>query len=79
MRLEESKSYDLFKKDIDQLLLNKSKRLLEVLEKYLYNYPETEYKPQLTTLYFDLNQFLRIADFYNDSFRFRYERDGANV
>ncbi len=77
--LEESNSYDLFKKDIDQLLLNKSKRLLEVLEKYLYNYPETEYKPQLTALYFDLNQFLRIADFYNDSFRFRYERDGANV
>lgn len=77
--LEENKSYDLFKQEIDKSFLTKIQVLLEVLEKYLYKYPETEYKSQLTTLYFDLHQFLRISEFYNESFRLRYERYGMDL
>lgn len=77
--LEEHNSYDWFKQAIDQSFLTKIQVLLEVLEKYLYKHPETEYKPQLTTLYFDLHQFLRISEFYNESFRLRYERYGVDV
>ena len=77
--LEEKKVYDLFKDDIDKVFLTKIKSLLDALEKYLYRHPETEYKPQLMNLYFDCHQFLRISDYYNDSFRVRYERSGIEV
>lgn len=77
--LEEEKTFDLFKDDLDQSFLNRVQNLLDVVEKYLHNHPDTEYKPQLTTLYFDLYQFLRISDFFHDSFRVRYERYGIEV
>ncbi len=77
--LEEEKVYDFFKDDIDKSFLTKIQSLLDVLEKYLYKYPDTEYKPQLMNLYFDCHQFLRISDFYNESFRVRYERYGIEV
>ena len=77
--LEEKKVYDLFKDDIDKVFLTKIQSLLDALEKYLYRHPETEYKPQLMNLYFDCHQFLRISDYYNDSFRVRYERSGIEV
>ncbi|HAX72122.1 MAG TPA: ATP-dependent DNA helicase [Firmicutes bacterium] len=77
--LQEGNHKDLFKLDLDRAFLNRAEDLLDVTEKYLYQYPDTEYKPQLMTLYFDLFQFLRIADFFNEQFRARYERFGADV
>ncbi len=77
--LEEASVYDLFKDEVEKSFLTKVQVLLDVLEKYLYKHPETEYKPQLMNLYFDLHHFLRISDFYNESFRVRYERFGIEV
>lgn len=77
--LEEEKVFDLFKDEIDQSFLNRVQNLLQVLEKYLYQYPDTEYKNQLMTLYFDLNHFLKLSDYFNDSFRVRYERFGIDL
>ncbi|MDE5977448.1 MAG: PD-(D/E)XK nuclease family protein [Turicibacter sp.] len=77
--LEDAKSYDLFKDEIESSFLTKVQTLLEVLEKYLYKHPETEYKMQLMNLYFECHQFLRISEFYTESFRTRYERFGGDV
>ena len=77
--LEEKKVFDLFKEDMDLSFLNRAQDLLDVLEKYLYQHQDTEYKPQLMNLYFELHQFLRISDYFNESFRVRYERFGIEV
>ena len=74
--LEEEKTSDLFKREVDQSFLNRVQDTLERIEKYLYQEPDTEYKPQLISLYFDLHHFLRISEFYHDAFRIRYERFG---
>lgn len=77
--LEEEKTSDLFKREVDQSFLNRVQDTLERIEKYLYQEPDTEYKLQLTSLYFDLHHFLRISEFYHDTFRIRYERFGVDV
>lgn len=77
--LEEDNKYEIFKEEVESSFLNKVSSLLEGLEKYLYAHPMTEYKPQLMDLYFDCHQFLRISEFYNESFRVRYERVGIDL
>lgn len=77
--LEEDNKYEIFKEEVESSFLNKVSSLLEGLEKYLYAHPMTEYKSQLMDLYFDCHQFLRISEFYNESFRVRYERVGIDL
>ncbi|MGL4373819.1 MAG: ATP-dependent DNA helicase, partial [Turicibacter sp.] len=77
--LEDENVSDLFKTDIDKSFLRKLEDLLEVTEKYLYQYPDTEHKLQLMALYFDLFQFLRISDYFTEHFRVRYERFGVDI
>ncbi len=76
---DEANQTDLFLNDLDSALLDQFEDVLETIEWYLYEEPDTEYKPQLMTLYFDLLQFLRISEYYNPDFLLRIQRFGADV
>jgi len=71
--LEESHQLDLFKEELDANFLIKVQNTMQVIEKFLYQDMESDDRSLLMALYFDLLQFFRISEYYNESFRVRYE------
>ena len=78
-KLDDANERDVFECDIDYKLSNHIENCVEVIERYLYLEPDTDMKQELMTLYFELYQFLRIADFFTTDFLFRLERLSADV
>ena len=74
--LEDKQLEDLFKEDLDNAFLTKIQNALQIIEKQLYQELEVDERSTLMNLYFDLHQFLRISEYYNESFRVRYEELG---
>jgi len=73
--LEEGGFDDVFKDSLDAHFLGEVQKASQIIEGYLSDHPELEgdLKSPLTDFYFELIQFLRIADFYNEAFKTRYE------
>lgn len=73
--MEEAGHDDVFKPEADQRLLLEVLKTSQTIERYLSDNPdlETDFKSPLTDFYFQLIQFLRISDYYNDAFKTRYE------
>ena len=76
--LEESYQEEVFKEDLDSSFLLKVQNAMQVIEKYLYREIDANDRSLLINLYFDLLQFSRISEYYNESFRVRYEELGTD-
>ncbi|MCL2560013.1 MAG: ATP-dependent DNA helicase [Turicibacter sp.] len=63
----------VFLTELDDELLVKVERAMQVLEKYLYREHDADDRSLLMNFYFELLQFWRISDFYTESFRFHLE------
>ena len=73
--LEEAGLEDVFKQELDQGFLMQVQKTSQTIERYLADATDLDLdlKSPLTDFYFELIQFLRIGDYYNDAFKTRYE------
>jgi len=71
--MEDAGVDDVFKQSLDQGFLMQVQNSSQVIERYLADEElEPSLKNPLTEFYFELVQFLRIADYYDDAFKTQY-------
>lgn len=77
-RYEDERIRDLFRRELDENLLDKVDNTMEILERYLHRNPNLADRSQWVNFYFELLQFSRISTYYTDSFRFRMEEEDGD-